>query len=450
MRAVQLVATLVVVWSIVALANTPIPWTDCGSNEHLHITQAEANIFPPIMGQNWEFWLSGNFDENVTGAGQYSITVYFDGYPIFGKSDSLASLNITRIPAGPFNEHQAFDFPKLPLGGDIKIHLELKDQDGGPLICAEISFNLQLSRPVTDHSAIQQINFMQRSWKAGENKYFHGWTLAEARRLLGVRPSTKRFPSRPRFSAHLIQQLPKQFDSRRTFAGCVGPVLDQGRCGSCWAFGAIEAISDRLCIQNGQFLQLAALDLVSCDAYDGGCNGGMLETAWDYAQYSGLVTEDCFPYLTTQGGPIPTCAPNQQPCLDFVNTPDCPAKCTNNETLSSSKHFVASVYSVSGVDQIAAEITQHGPLEASFTVFEDFLNYKSGVYQYTSGQELGGHAIKIVGYGTENNLDYWLCQNSWTTSWGDQGFFKIARGTDECGIEESVVAGTLQSRKQIK
>ncbi|MDN4175924.1 C1 family peptidase, partial [Nocardioides sp. SOB77] len=65
------------------------------------------------------------------------------------------------------------------------------------------------------------------------------------------------------------------------------------------------------------------------------------------------------------------------------------------------------------------EIYKNGPVEAAFTVYEDFLSYKSGVYQATSSQALGGHAIKILGWGVENNTPYWLVANSWNTDWGD-------------------------------
>ena len=71
-------------------------------------------------------------------------------------------------------------------------------------------------------------------------------------------------------------------------------------------------------------------------------------------------------------------------------------------------------YSVSSdVQAIATEIMTNGPVEGAFTVYSDFLSYKSGVYQHTAGDELGGHAIKILGWGTENGADYWLVANSW-------------------------------------
>jgi len=244
-----------------------------------------------------------------------------------------------------------------------------------------------------------------------------------------------------------IARLPPSFDPRTdntTTAQCSGPILDQGKCGSCWAHGATSAISDRLCLNKGTFLQLGPLDLTSCDNNDNGCNGGDPMSAWSYAQSSGLVTEACYPYLTSNGGPIPTCTP--EPCLHFVTTPQCTSQCVNGADWAGDKHYVSNIYRVQGLDQIQAEITNNGPVEAAFDVFQDFITYTSGVYTHQTGSMLGGHAVKLMGYGTASDgTDYWLCANSWTTAWGDNGYFKIRRGTDECGIEDGIVAGTVSS-----
>lgn len=64
-----------------------------------------------------------------------------------------------------------------------------------------------------------------------------------------------------------------------------------------------------------------------------------------------------------------------------------------------------------------------------------------GVYKHVAGKVLGGHAIRILGWGVENNTPYWLVANSWNSDWGDNGFFKILRGSDECGIEGQINAG---------
>jgi len=106
-------------------------------------------------------------------------------------------------------------------------------------------------------------------------------------------------------------------------------------------------------------------------------------------------------------------------------------------------HYLSNAYDVGGnVSGIQSDMMTNGPVEACFTVYADFVNYKSGVYQYQTGSALGGHCVKIIVWGVENGTPYWLCNNSWTTYWGDNGQFKILRGQDECGIEDDVVAGT--------
>lgn len=76
-----------------------------------------------------------------------------------------------------------------------------------------------------------------------------------------------------------------------------------------------------------------------------------------------------------------------------------------------------------------------------FVGYADFLTYKSGIYAHKTGEFLGGHAIKLLGWGVENDVKYWLAANSWNTDWGEDGYFRILRGRNECGIEGGVVAG---------
>ena len=68
-----------------------------------------------------------------------------------------------------------------------------------------------------------------------------------------------------------------------------------------------------------------------------------------------------------------------------------------------------------GETQIQKEIMTNGPVQVAFSVFSDFINYKSGVYQHLTGDMLGGHAVKMIGWGMENGIKYWLCVNSWNT-----------------------------------
>uniref|UniRef100_A0A1I7WE26 Pept_C1 domain-containing protein n=1 Tax=Heterorhabditis bacteriophora TaxID=37862 RepID=A0A1I7WE26_HETBA len=67
------------------------------------------------------------------------------------------------------------------------------------------------------------------------------------------------------------------------------------------------------------------------------------------------------------------------------------------------------------------EFCKHGPVEAAYTVYEDFYKYKKGIYVHTAGDVLGGHAVKIVGWGVENKVPYWIVANSWSSDWGENG-----------------------------
>lgn len=121
--------------------------------------------------------------------------------------------------------------------------------------------------------------------------------------------------------------------------------------------------------------------------------------------------------------------------------PVCKSTCQTNAAIdySSDKVKGASSYGISGVDNIKMEIMTYGTVTAAFTVYMDFLTYSSGVYQHLTGDAEGGHAIKLIGWGTENGQDYWLAVNSWNNTWGDQGTFKILQG--DCGINDQVHAG---------
>jgi len=99
--------------------------------------------------------------------------------------------------------------------------------------------------------------------------------------------------------------------------------------------------------------------------------------------------------------------------------------------------------------QIQNEIYSHGPVVATLYVYSDFLNYKSGVYKRVAGHYMGLHAVKILGWGTDDNgVKYWIVANSWNNQWGDNGFVHILRGTNECGIESEIVAGTVKFQSQ--
>jgi len=128
---------------------------------------------------------------------------------------------------------------------------------------------------------------------------------------------------------------------------------------------------------------------------------------------------------------------SSMPSCDDVKqvAPKCESTCQTNDKIdyAGDKNHADSSYGIRGVDKIKEEISTNGTVTAAFTVYEDFLTYKSGVYSHQTGSALGGHAIKLIGYGTEGGQDYWLAVNSWNNTWGDKGTFKIKQG--DCGID---------------
>jgi len=303
------------------------------------------------------------------------------------------------------------------------------------------------------------INQLDTTWKADTNSKFADWSLSSIKRLMGVPLSHIGKPSKLEKLIHKVdpKAIPDSFDARTQWPNCpsVAEVRDQGACGSCWAFGAAEAMTDRFCIQSqGKMMyHISAEDLVDCcDQCGFGCDGGFPESAWDYFVSPGIVTggnynsnEGCQPYS------IASCDHHingtKPPCQGEGPTPQCQNKCEASypSTFAADKKFGKSAYAIDDNEaQIQTEIMTNGPVEAAFTVYADFLTYKSGVYKHVSGSELGGHAIKILGWGVDNKTKYWIVANSWNEDWGNKGFFNILRGKDECGIESGVVAGAIK------
>ncbi|XP_019155669.1 PREDICTED: cathepsin B [Ipomoea nil] len=287
----------------------------------------------------------------------------------------------------------------------------------------------------------------EAGWKADMNPRFSDFTVSQFKRLLGAKKAPKSLLKRTPVATHDKQiELPKTFDARTAWPQCVSiaDILDQGHCGSCWAFGAVESLTDRFCIHYGTNVTLSVNDLLACCGFmcGEGCDGGYPIAAWQYFTRTGVVTSECDPYFDQTGCAHPGCEPSYP-------TPACEKKCVKENLLwSESKHFSVNAYRVSS-DQhsIMAEVYKNGPVEVSFTVYEDFAHYKSGVYKHVTGGVMGGHAVKLIGWGTsEDGEDYWLLANQWNRSWGDDGYFQIVRGTNECGIEEDVTAGMPSTR----
>jgi cathepsin B len=292
----------------------------------------------------------------------------------------------------------------------------------------------------------KKVNSLKTTWKADE-KISRDFTP-----LLGVLPNWREhLPPRKIFESY--KDLPESFDLREAYPNCesIKEIRDQANCGSCWAFGAAEAMSDRLCIQSNQQLQtrVSTEYLVTCCYECGfGCNGGWTSMAFDFWMNTGIPTggmyndtSTCQPYF------LPNCDHHCEgkygPCPETTTEPECSQECIKEygKELEADKSFGKDSYSVYGENDIMNELYEKGSVSASFDVYEDFLTYKSGIYQHIEGSFLGGHAIKIIGWGVEDGVKFWICVNSWNEDWGEEGLFRMLKGKDECGIESGIVAG---------
>jgi cathepsin B len=278
-----------------------------------------------------------------------------------------------------------------------------------------------LSSVVTEEM-INDIN-ARGEWKAS-NQWIKTKTAEDLQKLTGTIVRTSHHP-RKNWGALLDNlTIPASFDSRTQWPSCIHPIRDQGQCGSCWAFGATEAFSDRVCIAKGVNVVLSPQYLVSCDNSNYGCNGGYLDLAWEYLENPGVPADSCDVYVSGGSG----------------QDGSCPSTCADGTT---PKLFKAkNVYSFDSPASIQAEILANGPIETAFTVYQDFFSYTSGIYTHVSGGVAGGHAVKIIGWGNQNGTNYWIVANSWGTSWGINGFFNIAFG--QCGIDTDGIAGEPQ------
>jgi C1A family cysteine protease len=211
-----------------------------------------------------------------------------------------------------------------------------------------------------------------------------------------------------------VNNLPGQFDWRTDRGNWVTPVRNQGSCGSCWDFSGIAQIESWWKIKNANqdsMIDLSEQFVLACgDA--GSCSGGNAYNVLEFARTTGIPPETCLPYQSTDSVPCEDACDNWQeqvvtiPGWGFI---------TLDEDI---------------IENIKSAIYRH-PVSASYRVYGDFSSYQGGVYEHVWGEDVGGHAILIVGWDDEQQC--WICKNSWGEDWGEDGYFRIKYGNCEMG-----------------
>jgi hypothetical protein len=286
--------------------------------------------------------------------------------------------------------------------------------------------------------------------------------------------------------------IPDSFDGRKVWGGLLSPILDQGKCGSCWAWASTSVLADRFNIQSlgKMHIELSATKLVLCDflgeEFDvahpetspevlraisinaisqGACKGNTLADAWRYLYLIGTNNKSCIPDSSdnlgvnynlqglssyTKDSRLPLCLDLCGPIGDM---------CADVSVDSSGKEFGTPArfyrcyhyYSVAGTEKdggselnIRNNIYCWGPVSTGMVVYPDFYSFdaENDIYEWNGeGPIVGGHAVRIVGWGEEKGKPYWIIANSWGENWGRKGYFYMVRGKNNCKIEENIVTG---------
>jgi len=208
--------------------------------------------------------------------------------------------------------------------------------------------------------------------------------------------------------------------------GAVGPIKDQGQCGSCWTFSTVGNVEGLDFIHHQTLQNFAEQQIVDCDTTDDGCNGGWMENAMDYiTQAGGLMLTVDYPYTATDASDGDSCN------FDITKI-----------------HVKLNGHQMAGTTdevKIASMVHQVGPLAIAINA-DPFQTYSSGIINLDADDcdptQLD-HGVTLVGYGTEDTTDYWIIKNSWGADWGENGYVRVARGTGCCGVNTHVVTAII-------
>ncbi|CAO4386669.1 unnamed protein product [Caenorhabditis nigoni] len=250
---------------------------------------------------------------------------------------------------------------------------------------------------------------------------FTDWSEEELRKMIVDKKNVKEEKNAVRFEGSVLSsgvKRPASIDWRDQ--GKLTPIKNQGQCGSCWAFATVAAIEAQHAIKKGNLVSLSEQEMVDCDGRNNGCSGGYRPYAMRFVKENGLETEKSYPYSALK----------HDQCMLHQN--DTKVYIDDYRMLSTSE------------EDIADWVGTKGPVTFGMNVVKAMYSYRSGIFNPSAEdcaeKSMGAHALTIVGYGGEGESAYWIVKNSWGTSWGSDGYFRLARGVNSCGLANTVVA----------
>jgi Papain family cysteine protease/FG-GAP-like repeat len=235
--------------------------------------------------------------------------------------------------------------------------------------------------------------------------------------------------------AAAIAAIPGEMDWRTR--GIIGPVEDQGWCGSCVSFCTTGLASAMAWLELGvRDLTFSAADQHFCSSHGANCGGWNEADALGQIKSRGVVAEGVFPYLTAFDNP-PQGNPADVP--DHLWLAYCRGEINRKERRYRIEDYSAWPSSMAGIPFDARKyyLANFGPMAMAFTVYEDFDSYGGGVFKHVTGISRGGHCVLVVGYSDSHQA--WICRNSWSSGFGGPqhpdgtggGFFMIAYGDSQ-------------------